>query len=449
MAARAGGRFPPAADPKPRWSPQGAVPNRGTREGGECGRADARERIGDPRGARAQPRVLARRAPRGDREDALRRPCGAAANVAADGCTRRARAAGHTAQRRVSESRRRGAAAAERDARSCCGTTVPAQRMQMRRRSRGVESRATAAADAATDGQAQGARADARREREPSPQKRQPSATPQRVRRHDGAGARSAANSCCYRLRHRDTSAEAARYRDRKPRGSDRASDHTQRARADERYVRRHSEPPPRKGSGQAPRRRGCGGTTMPAPGASTQRRRQRRRGRRATATAPRVEATAPTTTRRGVSCRALRAPTERATAGGNGGRAPRRRERDGTTMLAPGAPVRRRRQRRRGRRATATTPRKEATAPTTTRREHEPPSATRTERASRRNGSAAVERQADASAAARPSRRRERQRIAAGSGAVGAARQLPPPERKRPRQRPHTDSASRRAPAR
>ena len=61
---------------------QGAVPIAGPREGGEHGRAGARERIGDPRGARAQPRELAQRARRGDREGALRRRLGAAADVA-------------------------------------------------------------------------------------------------------------------------------------------------------------------------------------------------------------------------------------------------------------------------------------------------------------------------------------------------------------------------------
>ena len=61
---------------------QGAVPIAGPREGGEHGRAGARKRIGDPRGARAQPRELAQRARRGDREGALRRRRGATADVA-------------------------------------------------------------------------------------------------------------------------------------------------------------------------------------------------------------------------------------------------------------------------------------------------------------------------------------------------------------------------------
>ena len=61
---------------------QGAVPIAGPREGGEHGRAGARERTGDIRGARAQPRELAQRARRGDREGALRRRLGAAADVA-------------------------------------------------------------------------------------------------------------------------------------------------------------------------------------------------------------------------------------------------------------------------------------------------------------------------------------------------------------------------------
>ena len=52
-------------------------------------------------------------------------------------------------------------------------------------------------------------------------------------------------------------------------RGSDRANDHTQRARAAEHYApRRESEPPPRKSGGRASRRRERGGTTEPAPGA-------------------------------------------------------------------------------------------------------------------------------------------------------------------------------------
>ena len=55
---------------------------RGQERGGEHGRASARKRIGDPRGARAQPRELAQRARRGDREAALRRRPGAAAGAA-------------------------------------------------------------------------------------------------------------------------------------------------------------------------------------------------------------------------------------------------------------------------------------------------------------------------------------------------------------------------------
>ena len=64
-----------------------------------------------------------------------------------------------------------------------------------------------------------------------------------------------------------------------------------------------------------------------------------------------------------------------------------------------------------------------------------------------RRSGIAAAERHAAASMATRLRRRQERQRGAAGSGAVSAARRRPPPERKRPRQRPHAESASRGAP--
>ena len=130
--------------------------------------------------------------------------------------------------------------------------------------------------------------------------------------------------------------------------------------------------------------------------------------------------------------------------------RASRRRRRaaavrrGGTVEPAPGATARRRRQRRRERHATATVPREAATEPTTTRRTRESPSATRAESASHHR-KAAAERHAATGAAARPCQRQERQRGAAGRGAVGTARRRPPPERKRPRQRPHAESASRR----
>ena len=58
-----------------------------------------------------------------------------------------------------------------------------------------------------------------------------------------------------------ELAAVAPRDGDRPQRGSDRAGDHTQRARAAERYARRESEPPPRKSGGRASRRRERGGT--------------------------------------------------------------------------------------------------------------------------------------------------------------------------------------------
>ena len=94
----------------------GRSPIAGPREGAEHGRAGARKRIGDPRGARAQPRELAQRSRRGDREGAIRRRRGAAADVAE-------RDAGHNAgsalwQRRA-QSRHRQRRASDEPRASC------------------------------------------------------------------------------------------------------------------------------------------------------------------------------------------------------------------------------------------------------------------------------------------------------------------------------------------
>ena len=90
--------------------------------------------------------------------------------------------------------------------------------------------------------------------------------------------------------------------------------------------------------------------------------------------------------------------------------------------------------------------PREEATAPTTTRREREPPNTKHpAERRSHRHGKAAAERHAVTSAAKRPSWNQERQLGAASTDAVIVAQRRLPPEKKRPRQRPCTESASRR----
>ena len=206
------------------------------------------------------------------------------------------------------------------------------------------------------------------------------------------------------------------------------------------------TKPLKHKSGGRASRCREHGGTTKLAPGAPARRRGHWRCERRATANAPREEATAPTTTRREreplmTTHYAKTKPLQHK----SGGRASRCRERGGTTKPAPGAPTRRRRPWRHERRATATASREEATARTSTGRKHEPLStAHRAAKASRRHERAAIERHADASAAARQSRRQERQRGAAGRGAVSAVRRRSPPEEKRPRQRPHAESASR-----
>ena len=199
------------------------------------------------------------------------------------------------------------------------------------------------------------------------------------------------------------------------------------------RGARDDSEPPPRKSGGRAPRHRGRGGTTKPALGAPAQRRRQRRRERRATATAPRDEATAPTTTR---SEREPLSTTHRAELAGRHfyGYIPSQAPEPppdaaanaaGTLRIAGSGAV------SAARRRPATAPREEATAPTTARRERKPLSTThRAERASRRRGRAAAECHAAANAAARLSRRQERERGAAGSGAVRAARRRPSSQR-------------------
>ena len=89
--SRQGGRaLPTSRRPKAPLEPAGRSPHRGAREAGERGRAGARGRIGDPRGARAQPRALEQRALRGDREDALlldvvRLAAAAAAELDAEG----------------------------------------------------------------------------------------------------------------------------------------------------------------------------------------------------------------------------------------------------------------------------------------------------------------------------------------------------------------------------
>ena len=234
------------------------------------------------------------------------------------------------------------------------------------------------------------------------------------------------------------------------------------------------SEPPQRKSGDRAPRRDERGGTTELAPGAPARRCRQRRRDRRATATAPREEATAPTTTHREREPPNTTHPAERAShrhgsaaaqrhAAASAEVRPNRRP-CGTPPLvrlldqagakAASAPARRRRQRRRERDATATAPREEPTAPTTTRREREPPSTTRRDgRVSQRHRRAAAERHATGSAAARPSRLRPsatfpRARRHDQAGAMSAVRRRPPSERRRPRQRPHAESASCRASA-
>ena len=106
VTAAQGGRALPSSHRPKALEPcrQGAVPIAELREGGEHGRAGARKRIGDLRGARAQPRELAQRARRGDREGALRWRRGAAADVAE-------RDAGHNAGsalwRRRAQSRHR------------------------------------------------------------------------------------------------------------------------------------------------------------------------------------------------------------------------------------------------------------------------------------------------------------------------------------------------------
>ena len=199
---------------------------------------------------------------------------------------------------------------------------------------------------------------------------------------------------------------------------------------------RAKSKPPPRKSGGRASHRRERGGTTKPALGAPARRRRQRRRELRATATALREEATAPTTTPReceplGTTHRAeIEPPPQK-----SGGRASYRDERGGMTKPALGAPARHCRQRWRERRATATTPREEATAPTTTRRERELLGTThRAKRASRRHGRAATERHAAASVAELRNGRQERQRCAVGSGPVSATAINPREEATAPR---------------
>jgi len=113
-----------------------------TREGGEHGRSGACKRIGDPRGARAQPRELAQRARRGGREDALRRRRGQTSqNVTR--VTSPARRSGD-AERRAdtgdaerATSRKRVVESTERHRlrRACAGGSVDARaRVRVRRR---------------------------------------------------------------------------------------------------------------------------------------------------------------------------------------------------------------------------------------------------------------------------------------------------------------------------
>ena len=106
-----------------------------------------------------------------------------------------------------------------------------------------------------------------------------PSAKPPRAQRHDQARVRSASTAP-------QAAAPRAPRDGRCPqRGSERAGDCTQRARAAEHYVPcQESELPPWDRSGRASRRRERGGTTKPVPGAPARRCRQRRCERRATA---------------------------------------------------------------------------------------------------------------------------------------------------------------------
>ena len=97
---------------------------RGVREAGERGRAGARGRNNDPRGARAQPRALVQRALRGDREGALRRRPGATAGAAQ-------RDAGHNAGsalwpwRRRAQSRHRRRRASDEQRARCRADRAP------------------------------------------------------------------------------------------------------------------------------------------------------------------------------------------------------------------------------------------------------------------------------------------------------------------------------------
>ena len=182
-----------------------------------------------------------------------------------------------------------------------------------------------------------------------------PSVTLPRARRHDQASART--NSAAPQA----AAPRAPRNGYRPQRGSDRADDHTQRARAAEKYVPcRESKPLPRRRSGRASRRHSWRHDQASAKSASAA----------AQAAAPRaprddyhpqrgsdraddhmVRARA---AEHYALCHKSEAPPR-----GRGGRTPRCSERGGTTKPATDAPARRRRQRRRERRVTATIPKR------------------------------------------------------------------------------------------
>ena len=161
-----------------------------------------------------------------------------------------------------------------------------------------------------------------------------------------------------------------------------------------------HRAEPPRKYGGRASRRRERGGTTKPAPGAPAGRRRQRRCARRATGTALREQATAPTTTRREREPLSTTNRAERTSC--RHGRVAA--ERHAAESAASGAPAWRCRQRRRERCATATAPSARPIAPTITCRERGSLSTTHCAKSTIcRHGRAAAVRHTAVSAGTRP----------------------------------------------
>ena len=190
MAAREGGRFPAAADPKPRWSPQGAVPARGQRKGGVRpsghARADRRseKRARAAAGARAASTSRRPRRPHQRRALPVTRaktacwlshaPRERAAAVETGGRAPRRRAAAARRSRR--QERQRGAAGSGVVSAARRRSHPKGKRLRQRPHAESASRRALRAP----------------KERATATGERRSSATPPRARRHDQAGARSA-----------------------------------------------------------------------------------------------------------------------------------------------------------------------------------------------------------------------------------------------------------------